>query len=96
MSEKVRKCSESVLGFYKKDGYSGKHFTGREREAFWQVKEKDIVPVVSKKEHEKALELEREWFFKVLETVLMETDLPTGIAIMHRFKKLLKKKKVKK
>ena len=42
--------TEKVLGFKEKDGYRGKHFTGREREAFWQVKEKDIVPVRLKSE----------------------------------------------
>jgi len=38
---------DKVLGFKEKDGYRGKHFTGKEREAFWQIKEKDIVPVVT-------------------------------------------------
>jgi len=52
----TKDCNEKVLGFKERNGYRGKHFTGREKEAFWQVKEKDVVPVVSVEEYNKEIE----------------------------------------
>ena len=39
--------SKKILGFEEKDGYRGKHFTGRESEVFWQIRESDIISAIS-------------------------------------------------
>ena len=52
--------TEKVLGFLTNDWYKEQYFTGRKKEAFWQIKKKDLVPVFLQTESVRVEWLEKE------------------------------------